>query len=261
MMINLPLDGRETQSSSLAPHWTGNICWKYGHPKRSESLPPNHWIVFGSSLGKMGSSTSSPPHLDGPILPMGSHGSSTGAGQSLKPRVFLIGKTMSLWIQTLSEKALNPPNASKLYPKLKNFLRRYLDSWGLLMDWFLISTFDDWRVPKQYITIQFRQDLFIPLVVFDLLGAPFWRSNNIRRNRRWWTWAFLTCAEYIYMYIYTYRYCRYGIIRSSFWFAWLLFLACLVLLSFLSPRHSYPMLSHWSLAKNTQTPSNYPVTI
>jgi len=35
------------------------------------------------------------------------------------------GKTLSLWIQTLSEKVLNPPNYSKLYPK--HFLRRYLD--------------------------------------------------------------------------------------------------------------------------------------
>ena len=32
---------------------------------------------------------------------------------------------ISLWIQTLSEKVLNPPNYSKLYPK--HFLRRYLD--------------------------------------------------------------------------------------------------------------------------------------
>ena len=31
----------------------------------------------------------------------------------------------SLWIQTLSEKVLKPPNYSKLYPK--HFLRRYLD--------------------------------------------------------------------------------------------------------------------------------------
>ena len=31
----------------------------------------------------------------------------------------------SLGIQTLSEKVLNPPNYSKLYPK--HFLRRYLD--------------------------------------------------------------------------------------------------------------------------------------
>ena len=31
----------------------------------------------------------------------------------------------ALWIQTLSEKVLNPPNYSKLYPK--HFLRRYLD--------------------------------------------------------------------------------------------------------------------------------------
>ena len=32
---------------------------------------------------------------------------------------------INLWIQTLSEKVLNPPNYSKLYPK--HFLRRYLD--------------------------------------------------------------------------------------------------------------------------------------
>ena len=31
----------------------------------------------------------------------------------------------TLWIQTLSEKVLKPPNYSKLYPK--HFLRRYLD--------------------------------------------------------------------------------------------------------------------------------------
>ena len=34
-------------------------------------------------------------------------------------------QTNSLWIQTLSEKVLKPPNYSKLYPK--HFLRRYLD--------------------------------------------------------------------------------------------------------------------------------------
>ena len=32
---------------------------------------------------------------------------------------------ISLWIQTMSEMVLNPPNYSKLYPK--HFLRRYLD--------------------------------------------------------------------------------------------------------------------------------------
>ena len=32
---------------------------------------------------------------------------------------------LALWIQTLSEKVLNSPNYSKLYPK--HFLRRYLD--------------------------------------------------------------------------------------------------------------------------------------
>ena len=36
---------------------------------------------------------------------------------------------ISLWIQTLSEKVLNPPNYSKLYPKY--FLRSYLDPYGI----------------------------------------------------------------------------------------------------------------------------------
>jgi len=36
---------------------------------------------------------------------------------------------ISLWIQTLSEKVLNPPNYSKLYPKY--FLRRHLDPYGI----------------------------------------------------------------------------------------------------------------------------------
>ena len=38
---------------------------------------------------------------------------------------FLYIYIYTLWIQTLSEKVLNPPNYSKLYPK--HFLRRYLD--------------------------------------------------------------------------------------------------------------------------------------
>ena len=40
-----------------------------------------------------------------------------------------IKKIVSLWIQTLSEKVLNPPNYCKLYPQ--HFLRRYLDSMGI----------------------------------------------------------------------------------------------------------------------------------
>ena len=35
------------------------------------------------------------------------------------------GKNHYKWLQTLSEKVLNPPNDSKLFPK--HFLRRYLD--------------------------------------------------------------------------------------------------------------------------------------
>ena len=38
---------------------------------------------------------------------------------------------ISLLIQTLSEKVLNPPNYSKLYPK--HFLRRYLDPMGIFI--------------------------------------------------------------------------------------------------------------------------------
>ena len=42
-----------------------------------------------------------------------------------RDRVIDIVYSYALWIQTLSEKVLNPPNYSKLYPK--HFLSRYLD--------------------------------------------------------------------------------------------------------------------------------------
>ena len=48
--------------------------------------------------------------------------------ESLIYRGYFVQETLALhalWIQTLSEKVLKPPNHSKLYPK--HFLRRYLD--------------------------------------------------------------------------------------------------------------------------------------
>ena len=51
-------------------------------------------------------------------------GQRQGGGVSEMKRIYFLSSE-SLWIQTLSEKVLNPPNYSKLYPK--HFLRRYLD--------------------------------------------------------------------------------------------------------------------------------------
>ena len=41
------LDGWETRFVAPwpAPHELRNISWEYEYPKRSESLPPNHWIA------------------------------------------------------------------------------------------------------------------------------------------------------------------------------------------------------------------------
>ena len=103
---------------------------------------------------------------------------------------YLYQYILSLWIQTLSEKVLKPPNYSKLYSK--HFLRRYLDPYNVGKT--IINHPPNDHFYRWY--VYYSQSWVVYGIVLPTLMGLSWDNNGITMGLSW------DIIGILYIYIY-----------------------------------------------------------